>query len=60
MTKEKEFNHLKSYLLMGAGSCLILVKFIDDIEQWTTMDILRVGVGATMIAYGIFKLTKKK
>ncbi|MCH2232510.1 MAG: hypothetical protein MK105_19390 [Crocinitomicaceae bacterium] len=58
--KKEEFNPWQSYFMMGAGVCLIAVRFIGDNTKWLSIDMLKVGVGAILIAYGIFKLIKKK
>ena len=58
--KEKEFNPTASYLMIGAGACLIIVRFMSDTGQWSSLDILKVGIGVTIIGYGVFTLIRKK
>lgn len=42
------------------GIILIIVRFIGDTENWSTVDIIKVLVGALMIIYGVWIFFKKE
>ena len=58
--KPKEFNPWQSYFMIGGGVLLIIVRFLEDISTWSTVDLVKVAVGIALIGYGTFKLIKKK
>lgn len=63
MTKEKsseEFNPWQSYLMIGAGVCLIATSFLRGVDDWSTIDFLKIGLGTGMIGYGAYRLIKRK
>lgn len=59
-TKKDGYNPFQTYLMMGAGACLIAIRFFDDREEWSTLDMVKIGAGALLIVYGIYKLVKRK
>lgn len=58
--KERKFNPWQSYFMIAAGISLLILRFIGDSEQWSTINLLRVAFGAAMIGYGTYRLIKKK
>lgn len=62
MTKNKkeEFNPWPSYFLVIAGICLLISRFLGNIDVWSKLDILKVVVGVVMIGYSIYQLISKK
>lgn len=57
---KKEYSPSQSYLMIGAGACLVIIRFIGNNPSWSTINILKVSVGILMMGYGIFKLIKHK
>lgn len=58
--KKAEHNPFQTYLMIGAGACLIAIRFFDDREEWSTLDMVKIGFGVLLIVYGIYKLVNKK
>ena len=58
MTKqnEEEFNPWTSYLTIGAGACLLMVRFVRDNEGWSFVEIFAVAI----IVHAIYRLIKRK
>ena len=59
MLKEEKFNPLQAICIIGAGICLIIVRFTEGVGEWSSVDILKAGVGVVLVGYGIFKLITK-
>lgn len=46
------------YFSIGAGVCIVVLAFFK--ENWGTVDIIKLIVGAGLIGYGIWKLVSIK
>lgn len=60
MTINKKYSSSQPYLMIGAGICLVIIRFFDNNNTWESIGIIKIIVGATMIGYGLFKLIKNK
>lgn len=58
-TPTQEFNPWPNYMMIAAGALLIAARFLDDLSQWTMIDILKIVGGAVFIGVGVYKLIKK-